>query len=131
MLPTAATAIAAGRISPRPMLTEGQSYCKQVGDRMLNSPDYEHGCFSDNTHSSPYYAGMGVQYVYLGEFVRVAGRLVSGPSLSGRVARTDVDLAADTQVKLSTALTALGRTQNTADTNSARDFSYFGCHCPD
>jgi hypothetical protein len=37
--------------------------------------------------------------------VRADGRLVSGPSLSCRVAKTDVDLDTDTQAKLSTALT--------------------------
>ena len=37
--------------------------------------------------------------------MRADGRLVSGPSLSCRVAKTDVDLDTDLQAKLSTALT--------------------------
>ena len=58
------------------------SYGEQAGERMrlglmLNDPEEEHDCFSDNTHNSHYYDGLGVQNVYLGEYVRVDGSLVS------------------------------------------------------
>ncbi|WP_330220407.1 imelysin family protein, partial [Sulfitobacter sp. HI0076] len=58
------------------------SYGEQAGERMklgvmLNDPEEEHDCFSDNTHNSHYYDGLGVRNVYLGEYLRVDGRVVS------------------------------------------------------
>ncbi len=35
---------------------------------MLNDPEEEHDCFSDNTHNSHYYDGLGIQNAYLGEY---------------------------------------------------------------
>ena len=40
---------------------------------MLNDPEEEHDCFSDNTHNSHYYDGLGIQNVYNGRYVRVDG----------------------------------------------------------
>lgn len=44
------------------------SYGEQAGERMrlglmLNDPEEEHDCFSDNTHNSHYYDGLGIQNV--------------------------------------------------------------------
>ena len=39
-------------------------------------------CFSDNTHYSHYYNGVGVLNVYTGHYQRVGGREVNGPSLA-------------------------------------------------
>lgn len=83
-----------------------------AGERMkvaleANSSEDEHDCFSDNTHYSHFYNGKGIQNVYLGEYTRVDGTKVSGPSLSSLVAKadpaTDATLRADleaTQTKL-------------------------------
>jgi len=49
---------------------------------MLHDPEEEHDCFSDNTHASHYYDAKGIKNVYLGEYTRVDGSTVSGPSLS-------------------------------------------------
>ncbi|MCE6951263.1 peptidase [Cereibacter sphaeroides] len=78
------------------------SYGEQAGERMklglmLNDPEEEHDCFSDNTHNSHYYDGLGVRNVYLGEYRRVDGSLVEGPSLSDLVAGADAAL--DTRLK--------------------------------
>lgn len=91
------------------------SYGEQAGERMklglmLNDPEEEHDCFSDNTHMSHYYDGLGVRNVYLGEYVRVDGSKVTGPSLSQLVAEKDA--AVDTQLRgeldaTMTAMTAL------------------------
>jgi putative iron-regulated protein len=102
------------------------SYGEQAGERMrlglmLNDPEEEHDCFSDNTHNSHYYDGMGVQNVYLGEYVRVDGTLVSGPSLSDMVAEADADLDAEMQGKLSTTMMALGRIKSAAETGFSYD----------
>ena len=73
-----------------------------AGERMkvalaAHSPEDEHDCFSDNTHFSHFYNGKGIRNVYLGEYQRVNGELLSGPSLSDLVMARDA--AADTQLK--------------------------------
>lgn len=51
-----------------------------------NSPEDEHDCFSDNTHYSHFYNGLGIRNIYLGEYKRIDGSLLQGPSLSQLVA---------------------------------------------
>ncbi len=73
-----------------------------AGERMkvaleANSTEDEHDCFSDNTHNSHFYNGKGIRNVYLGEYKKVDGTVLSGPSLSGLVAK--VDPAADEALK--------------------------------
>ncbi len=102
------------------------SYGEQAGERMrlglmLNDPEEEHDCFSDNTHNSHYYDGMGIQNVYLGEYVRVDGTLVSGPSLSDMVAAADADLDAEMRGKLGTTMMALARIKTAAEAGFAYD----------
>ena len=55
------------------------SYGELAGERtklglMLNDPEEEHDCFSDNTHNSHYYDAKGIQNVYLGQYGRVGGK---------------------------------------------------------
>jgi len=83
-----------------------------AGERMkvaleANSPEDEHDCFSDNTHYSHYYDALGVKNIYLGEYLRVSGALVSGTSLSDLVKAKSAELdkklrsdLADTDAKL-------------------------------
>ena len=78
------------------------SYGEQAGERMklglmLNDPEEEHDCFSDNTQNSHYYDGLGIRNVYLGSYTRPDGSVVSGPSLSALVASGDA--AVDTQLR--------------------------------
>jgi putative iron-regulated protein len=78
------------------------SYGELAGQRMrlglmLNDPEEEHDCFSDNTHNSDYYDGLGIQNVYLGKYTLVDGSVVAGPSLSELVAAAEP--AVDTQLK--------------------------------
>ncbi|MDY7561784.1 imelysin family protein [Pseudomonas sp. CCC3.2] len=70
-----------------------------AGERMkvaleANSSEDEHDCFSDNTHHSHFYNGVGIRNVYLGEYIRVDGQKISGPSLSSLVAKIDDTLDA-------------------------------------
>ncbi len=88
------------------------SYGELAGERMrlgvmLNDPEEEHDCFSDNTHNSHYYDALGIQNVYLGHYVRVDGTVVEGPSLSDLIASTDADLDAEMKAKLDTTMTAM------------------------
>jgi putative iron-regulated protein len=73
------------------------SYGELAGERtqlglMLHDPEEEHDCFSDNTHNSHYYDAMGIRNVYLGEYTRVDGSVVQGPSVSDLVAAEDKNL---------------------------------------
>ena len=102
------------------------SYGEQAGERMklglmLNDPEEEHDCFSDNTHNSHYYDGLGVRNVYLGSYTRVDGSVVSGPSLSELVAAKDA--AVDTQLKaeLDATVEALGAIKAAAEGGFAYD----------
>ena len=102
------------------------SYGEQAGERMrlglmLNDPEEEHDCFSDNTHNSHYYDGLGVQNVYLGEYVRIDGTLVSGPSVSELVASIDADLDAEMKGKLADTMMALGRIKTAAEAGFSYD----------
>ena len=73
-----------------------------AGERMkvaleANSTEDEHDCFSNNTHNSHFYNGKGIRNVYLGEYKKVDGTTLTGPSLSSLVAK--VDAAADSTLK--------------------------------
>jgi putative iron-regulated protein len=65
-----------------------------AGERMkvaleANSSEDEQDCFSDNTHNSHFYDGKGIRNVYLGQYQKVDGTTLSGPSLSALVAKAD------------------------------------------
>jgi putative iron-regulated protein len=73
-----------------------------AGERMkvaleANSTEDEHDCFSDNTHNSHFYNGKGIRNVYLGEYNKVDGTTLSGPSLASLVVK--VDAAADSTLQ--------------------------------
>lgn len=96
------------------------SYGEQAGERMrlglmLHDPEEEHDCFSDNTHNSHYYDGLGVQNVYLGKYQRVDGSTVEGASLSDMVAAADPALDTEMKGKLDTTMEALGAIKSAAE----------------
>ena len=102
------------------------SYGEQAGERMklglmLNDPEEEHDCFSDNTHNSHFYDGLGVQNVYLGKYTRVNGTEVSGASLSEMVAASDVSLDAALTADLASTMVELGELKAAADGGFAYD----------
>ncbi|MBV7410950.1 imelysin family protein [Maritimibacter sp. DP1N21-5] len=102
------------------------SYGEQAGERMrlglmLNDPEEEHDCFSDNTHRSHYNDGLGVQNVYLGTYTRVDGSVVEGPSLSDLVAETDPALDDEMKARLDTTMAALTALSDAAEGGFAYD----------
>ena len=62
-----------------------------------------------------------MQNVYLGEYIRVDGSLIAGPSLSDLVAETDPALDAEMQDRLGDAVMALGRIKHAAESGFAYD----------
>ena len=88
------------------------SYGELAGQRMrlglmLNDPEEEHDCFSDNTHNSDYYDGLGIQNVYLGHYTRTDGTVISGPSLSDLVAAADPAVDAQLKAELEATMVAM------------------------
>ncbi|RMC33277.1 imelysin family protein [Paracoccus alkanivorans] len=74
------------------------SYGELAGERMklglmLNDPEEEHDCFSDNTHESHFYDGISIQNVWMGHYTRTDGTEVTGESLRDLVAEADPEVA--------------------------------------
>ena len=102
------------------------SYGEQAGERMklgvmLNDPEEEHDCFSDNTHNSHYYDGLGMRNVYRGEYLRIDGSVVSGPSLADLLAAADAEVAAELGADLDTTMVQLGRIKTAAEAGFSYD----------
>ncbi|MEM8536590.1 MAG: imelysin family protein [Pseudomonadota bacterium] len=102
------------------------SYGEQAGERMrlglmLNDPEEEHDCFADNTHNSHFYDGKGIQNIYLGEYMRTDGTLISGASLADLVAAKDEALNTEMKLNLSNTMLALGRIKAAAEAGFAYD----------
>lgn len=102
------------------------SYGEQAGERMklglmLNDPEEEHDCFSDNTHNSHYYDGLGIRNVYLGTYTRLDGTVMTGPSLSDLVAEKDAGVDAQLKAELDASVTALAAIKAAAEGGFAYD----------
>ncbi|MGZ3217217.1 imelysin family protein [Paracoccus sp. T5] len=102
------------------------SYGEQAGERMklglmLNDPEEEHDCFSDNTHNSHYYDGLGIRNVYLGEYTRLDGTRMTGPSLSDLVAAADAEVDARLRGELDQSVARLAEIKSAAEGGLAYD----------
>ncbi len=102
------------------------SYGEQAGERMklgllLNDPEEEHDCFSDNTHNSHYNDGLGIQNAYLGRYVRVDGSVIEGPSLSSLVAAADPAVDAQLTAEIAATMDALGALKAAVEAGMAYD----------
>jgi Uncharacterized iron-regulated protein len=102
------------------------SYGEQAGERMklglmLNDPEEEHDCFSDNTHNSHFYDGMGIHNVYTGQYVRVDGTLVKGESLEDLLTAKDPELAADLTAAVDHSMAELGQIKAAAEAGFSYD----------
>ncbi|MFQ3200766.1 MAG: putative iron-regulated protein [Zhongshania sp.] len=80
-----------------------------------HSTEDEHDDFSDNTHWSHYYDGLGIQNIYLGKYRRLDGTVFSGPSLSRLVAKADANTDQLTRQALNKTMTTLTVLINTAE----------------
>jgi putative iron-regulated protein len=102
------------------------SYGELAGERMklgvmLNDPEEEQDCFSDNTHMSHYYDGVGIRSVYLGRYTRPDGTVISGPSLSDLVAENAPEVDAQLRAELEASVAALGAIRDAAQSGMAYD----------
>ncbi|MEM9369658.1 MAG: imelysin family protein [Pseudomonadota bacterium] len=102
------------------------SYGEQAGERMklgllLNDPEEEHDCFSDNTHNSHFYDGLGIKNVYVGKYVRIDGSVVEGASLSDLVGAADSETDSRLNGSLDATMSALGAIKTTAEAGTSYD----------
>ncbi len=102
------------------------SYGEVAGQRMklgllLHDPEEEHDCFSDNTYNSHKYDAVGIRNVYVGEYVKVDGTKISGPSLSALVAEKDAAVDAELRGNLDATLVAMETMAKRAEGGEAYD----------
>ncbi|MDI6837412.1 MAG: imelysin family protein [Rhizobiaceae bacterium] len=102
------------------------SYGELAGERMklgvlLHDPEEEHDCFSDNTHNSHLNDAIGIASAYTGEYVRVDGTRMTGPSLSELVAAQDPALDTEMKSKLEKTLAAMNAMAKRAEAVEAYD----------
>ena len=102
------------------------SYGELAGERiklglMLHDPEEEHDCFSDNTHNSHYYDLMGMINVYTGRYVRIDGRVVSGPSLADLIEAKKSGLHQEMMNKFHRTLFFMTEIKKTAEAGKAYD----------
>ncbi len=102
------------------------SYGEQAGERMklglmLNDPEEEHDCFSDNTHNSHFYEGQGFWNVYNGAYTRVDGTVVTGESLKSLLAGFNPNLAGALAADLDATMDKLGAIKTAAEGGFAYD----------
>jgi putative iron-regulated protein len=102
------------------------SYGELAGERMklglmLHDPEEEHDCFSDNTHNSHYRDAVGIRAVYIGEYRRVDGKSVKGPSLSALVAAESPALDKELRAKLDKTVERMAAIKKRAETVEAYD----------
>ena len=97
-----------------------------AGERMkvaleANSTEDEHDCFSDNTHNSHFYNAKGVRNVYLGEYKKVDGTVLTGPSIAQLVHAADANADQLLQAKLATTEKSLQVMVDAAENGTAFD----------
>jgi putative iron-regulated protein len=102
------------------------SYGELAGERMklgllLHDPEEEHDCFSDNTYASHLNDAIGIASAYTGEYTRVDGTKLTGPSVSELVAEKDKALDEEVKGKLNKTLDAMHAMEKRAQAGEAYD----------
>lgn len=102
------------------------SYGELAGERMrlgllLNDPEEEHDCFSDNTHMSHFLDVQGIANVWAGRYARIDGSVVEGPSLYDLVAAADAAVADDLTARIDASLAAMQSIVDAAEGGMAYD----------
>jgi putative iron-regulated protein len=99
----------------------GSLSCGELaGERMklgllLNDPEEEHDCFSDNTHNSHYYNQVGMMAVWDGRYERTDGKAVEGPSVADVAAAKAPEAKAAVDARMAETLDRLKAVKDAAD----------------
>ncbi|MEI4484944.1 imelysin family protein [Frigidibacter sp. MR17.14] len=102
------------------------SYGELAGERtklglMLNDPEEEQDCFSDNTHLSLYYDAKGIENLWLGRYERPDGTVVEGPSLQALIAGKDKAVADELTGQIAATMAAADALSTAAGKGMAYD----------
>ena len=102
------------------------SYGELAGERMklgllIHDPEEEHDCFSDNTHNSHFFNVQGIKNVYLGNYTRANGTVVSGPSPSDVVRAKSPDLDQKVRAAIDESMMRMGEIVKRAEEGEAYD----------
>jgi len=102
------------------------SYGELGGERMklglmLNDPEEEHDCFSDNTHNSHFYDGIGMRNVFTGQYVRADGTLIKGESLADLLSAADPEAGAALSAAVDHSVAQLGQIKAAAEAGFSYD----------
>ncbi len=122
----ARTALAGGGVAAILTGMGSLSFGELAGERMklgllLHDPEEEHDCFSDNTHASHLYDGIGIRNVYLGRYVRTDGTVVEGPSIAALIASRDAALDTEIRAQLDNSVATLQAIADRAEAGEAYD----------
>jgi putative iron-regulated protein len=96
------------------------SYGELAGERtklglLLHDPEQEHDCFSDNTHNSDYYDAVGMHELWRGEYKRLDGTVVKGPSIRDYAVAKAPEAAARLDAAFDTTIAKVHLIKDTAD----------------
>jgi putative iron-regulated protein len=96
------------------------AYGELAGERMklgllLNDPEEEQDCFSDNTHNSHFYDQVGMVALWNGHYQRIDGSVVEGPSVAALTAEKAPDLAKKVEARMADTSARLGEIRDTAE----------------
>ncbi|GHB26208.1 peptidase [Pseudovibrio japonicus] len=102
------------------------SYGELAGERMklglmLNDPEEEQDCFSDNTHMSHYNDVVGINNVFQGKYTRVDGSVVEGASLKNLLAKADSAVSTELEGKLNASMGTFTALKTRAETTESYD----------
>ncbi len=102
------------------------SYGELAGERMklglmLNDPEEEQDCFSDNTHMSHYNDVVGINNVFHGKYTRVDGSVVEGSSLKDLLAKADSAVSTELEGKLDASMGTFTALKTRAETTESYD----------
>jgi len=99
------------------------SYGELAGERikpglLLHDPEEEHDCFSDNTNNSHYYNQEGMTAMYFGNYNRIDGSYVKGPSLADYASTKAPTAHTGMDKMMSATLTKMQVMKDTADSGA-------------
>ena len=88
---------------------------------LLHDPEEEQDCFSDNTFNSHYNDMVGIMTGYTGEYTRLDGNNMTGPSIRDLLQAKDPAVAKELQGKLDVTMAAMEALKKRGETVEAYD----------
>lgn len=87
---------------------------------IAGSTEDEHDCFSDTTHFSYYYNAKGIANVYTGEYTKLDGTTLSGPSIQDLVQQESAKVDTENQAAFADVETAMQTIVDSAENDDVK-----------